>query len=224
MLENDYIMRLIEQFTMVLEKILFKKERRQYQEARIDIDQAFTELLGLDREAVRLLSLGGLLTILTLNGQLDIERCRIAAALLREEGEVLELEQGKGAGFASFRKAICLYIELFRQQDDRYAEEAEQNIRLILPRLEQYELPDEVYKYLIEYYMLKESYSRAEAMLLRLLESNTPDSYDYGQRFYQELLSRSDEELQHGHLPREAIEEGLKELESRKRSVERESA
>jgi len=210
MLRNDYIMRMIEQFTMVLEKILFKKEHHMYQEARIDIDQAFTELLGLDHEAVRVLSLEGLFTLLKLNGRLDTERCKIAAELLKEDAEVLELDQDEGAGYDSYQKALCLYIELFKQQDDRYGDEADQNIRFIINKLERYEMPDAVKKRVVEYYELSGEYARAEDMLFRLLESNAPDSFDYGKRFYERLLLRSDDDLERGHLPRDEIQDGLR--------------
>lgn len=156
MLRNDYLMRMIEQFTQVLEKILFKKEHGQLEEARIDIDQAFTELLGLDHDAVRVLSLGGLLTLLKLNGRLDVERCRIAAGLLREEGEVLELDRGIEAGFGSYQKALGLYVELFKQQDDRYTQEADAHIRFLLSKIDRHELPDEITVSLRDYFELRD--------------------------------------------------------------------
>jgi len=223
MLRNDYIMRMIEQFTQVLQKILFKKAQGQFEEARIDIDQAFTELLGLDHAVVRVLSPGGLLALLKLNGRLDVERCRIAAGLLREDGEVLELKRGEGAGFESYQKAFCLSAELLKQPDDRYEEEADRNIRFIIPKLEPYALPVGVCKYLVEYYELRGDYARAREMVSRVTESNDPEALEYGKQFFQRLLSRPDEDLRRGRLPREAAEAGLKALERRRRNAAGES-
>ncbi len=48
----DYTMRLIEQFSAVLSKILFKKQANEYPEALREIENAYTQLLALDPKFV----------------------------------------------------------------------------------------------------------------------------------------------------------------------------
>ena len=52
----DYIMRLIEQFSLVLARILFKKNTQKYIEALSEIETAYQHLLGLDARQVHSLS------------------------------------------------------------------------------------------------------------------------------------------------------------------------
>jgi hypothetical protein len=53
MIQKDYIMRMIEQLSVVLMKILFNKEIKNYAQALFEIDSAYKNLLGFDPNHIK---------------------------------------------------------------------------------------------------------------------------------------------------------------------------
>lgn len=58
MIQKDYIMRMIEQLTKVLAKVIFNKKEENYKVASIAVDDAFNTILGLNYDTVKLINSG----------------------------------------------------------------------------------------------------------------------------------------------------------------------
>ena len=91
MLEKDYIMRMIQQLSIVLAKIIFNKEIKNYEQALLEIDKSLNSLLGINRNKVAEMTENELFDYLDKIGGENAEKYFVLAELLREEGEICEL-------------------------------------------------------------------------------------------------------------------------------------
>jgi len=111
MYERDYLMRLIQQLTVVLAKVLFNMELKQYDRAHAEIDTAFRSLLNL--EAAQLYDI----SIEEIIAQLDTPDSSwqpfiVAAELLVQEAHISELNHEREAFiWEAYYKAVRLYVE-----------------------------------------------------------------------------------------------------------------
>jgi hypothetical protein len=144
-------MRMIEQFTQVLNKIIFKKENKQFDEAKIEIQQAFISFIELDYELISAISSGELLSLINLNGRLDYDKCRMVAELLKQDAEICEMEGKDIDSYNSYLKSVCLFLELILQQVDTHMMDVAENVDIIIEKLAQYELPGDVQFKLMKY-------------------------------------------------------------------------
>jgi tetratricopeptide (TPR) repeat protein len=111
MLTEDYIMRMINQTLAVFLQALGFKKAGQFSEALQVFDQALESLLGLRASLAKQIEDHQLLTMLTFNGKLDVDRLLVLADIYREEGEVLTLQgQPKQSQFAA-QRSLRLYLE-----------------------------------------------------------------------------------------------------------------
>jgi len=109
MIERDYLMRMISQLSAVLARILFAKNAQNYAEALRITQNAYDQLFGLNGELVKHLDAATLARLLG-----DKEKIKALAGLLREEGEILHLQNQPAAGNEKFGKALALYQEALR--------------------------------------------------------------------------------------------------------------
>ena len=213
MLHRDYIMRMIEQLSVVLMKILFNKQSKNYDRALFEIDNAYFTILEMDPLKIKHMSETELVELLDLEQGFEAERAVVIAELLREEAEISELQSGfDNTVLDLLKKSFCLYIEAIQTNEnfDSYME----TVNGIVLKITDYECSDVVKFRLFRYYELIGRYDQAENILYELIESQYPDIKQTGERFYKRLLEKPDSELRDGNFTREEAEEGLAELES----------
>jgi predicted RNA polymerase sigma factor len=109
MIERDYIMRMISQLAAVLAKIFFAKNAQNYAEALRLAQSACEELLGLNGELIDQMEAPTLALLLG-----DKEKIKVLATLLREEGDILQLQEKAPEGNLKYEKALALYQEALR--------------------------------------------------------------------------------------------------------------
>ncbi|MBD3377227.1 hypothetical protein GF406_19520 [candidate division KSB1 bacterium] len=213
MIHRDYIMRMIEQLSVVLMKILFNKQSKNYDRALFEIDNAYFTILEMDPLKIKHMSEQELVELLNLDQGFEAERAVVIAELLREEAEINELQSGfDNEVLELFKKSFCLYIEAIQTNKD--FESYMQTVNGIVLKIADYDSSDVVKYRLFRYYELTGRLDQAENILYELIESGYPDIRQIGQRFYQRLLEKPDSELRQGNFTREEVEEGLSELES----------
>jgi hypothetical protein len=213
MLHRDYIMRMIEQLSVVLMKILFNKQSKNYDRALFEIDNAYFTILEFDPLKIKHMSELELIDLLNLDQGFEAERALVIAELLREEAEIMELQNGfDKAVLELLTKSFCLYIEAIpaNKEFESYLDKANE----IAIKIADYELSDPVKFRLFRYFELFGAFDKAENILYELIKSQHPDIKQTGERFYKRLLEKSDQELRDGIFTREEAEEGLAELES----------
>lgn len=110
-------MRMIEQLTNVLAKIIFNKKNGNYEEAYSNIDSAFRNMLGLELKFIDKLSAEDIISLLLLSDDPSAAgmKCIIAARLLKEKAEITELSEKENQSILiDYKKAVKLYQEGFR--------------------------------------------------------------------------------------------------------------
>ena len=210
MIQKDYIMRMIEQLSVVLMKILFNKETKNYTQALLEIDSAYENLLGLNPDYIKAISEGEIVGMLESNGSIDAEKPIIIAELLREEAEIKELENGLNDNVLYiFFKSFYIYVEAIIY-DSRYNQkEYLKKLDKIVEKIIKYELPNQIQFKLFQYYEIIGYFGKAEDILYELIDLKYPNILFECKSFYLRLLNKSDEELLSGNLPRNEVNEGL---------------
>jgi hypothetical protein len=208
----DYIMRLIEQFFLVLSRILFKKNAQRYSEALSEIETAYKNLLGLDARQVHSMPFDELIEWLKMGGRFDAEKCLILAALLKEEAEIRELagrpmDDGLHDDYVN---AFFLFREALQRDPGLGSKTARDDMRRLALRLDPARLTPPRLFALFRHHESAGEFGPAEDRLYDLVEAGTPGIHGEGRAFYERLLEKSDEELTAGNLPRKEVEEGLR--------------
>jgi len=120
MYQRDYLLRIIEQLTAVLIRVVLHKEVKNYAKALIEIELAYQTLLRVDPSRVRTMTADELIDWLHSEGRFDVEKSLIIAELLREEAEIRELDGGfNDSIFALLLKSFS-NIQTFWPQDQPF--------------------------------------------------------------------------------------------------------
>jgi hypothetical protein len=212
--KNDYMMRVIEQLGVALARIIFLKGKEEYGEAEALISRTAQSLLGFDMALLRRLSDEGIIALLRRPDASDVGAYLAAAELLREQGEIDATGRGSDgnrgdAGYDCDRKALSLYLECYLNAPEIWTDDLAGKVAALLERLRPYALPAAIQRKLFAYYEGQDDYAEAENVIHHLLEDAEPGAWEDGLAFYERLQAKSDEELAHGGLPREEVEEGL---------------
>jgi hypothetical protein len=212
MIERDYILRMIQQLTSVLAKVLFHQNLGEYEDAQHEIDDAGEKFLGAKWSFLRTLTDQQLIQLLGYEQHPD--KMLATGELLRQESDLLEAQGKMEEGINQAVKAFSLFAELIIRQRDYLSLITEAKIDRLLGRLEEYELPVSIQEKQFRYHEITKRYSQADASLHELLERDKRFVTD-GRKFYERLLTRSDEELQQGNLSRQEVKNKLVQLESK---------
>lgn len=206
-------MRMVEQFTNALSKILFEKDKKNYKEARFEISNSFQNILGLDYELVSIVPTEDLMKFLKFDDRISNDKCLIAAELYRLDAEIFELQNEFESSIKNYKYSLFLFLETYLNQVRKNTDEIDSKIELIIMKLNQFEISNDLKKRMAKYYELTQRYSKAEDIIFDLAKSHEDNFIQYGREFYSRLLLKDDEELKVGNLPKEEILEGLKELD-----------
>lgn len=206
-------MRMVEQFTNALAKILFQKDKKNYKEARFEISNSFQNILGLDYELASIVPTEDLMKFLKFDDRISNDKCLIAAELYMLDAEIFELQHEFKSSIKNYKNSLFLFLEAYLNQVPKNTDEIDQKIELIIIKLNQFEISNDLKKRIAMYYELTHRYSKAEDIIFDLAKSHEDKFIQYGREFYNRLLLKNDEELKIGQLPKEEILEGLQELD-----------
>ncbi|TDF95545.1 DUF6483 family protein [Paenibacillus piri] len=208
MYQRDYLLRMIEQFSVVLGKVIFQRRNQRFAEAMELLAQAMKQLLGLNSKLVRALSAKDLLGLLSTQGHVDAGKVLLLGDMLKAEGEVL-YDQGKEADSLDCRlKALELLLELNRiPEAEPFKPDAAERIAELLPQVSQLRMTPHVTVLLMHYYSESGQLARAEDMLFFALEDE-PDNaglLDEGLRMVESWSGLEAAEREAGGLTEEEI-------------------
>lgn len=144
MIQRDYILRLIDRFAIVLQRLLSLRKAQQHEEAKVLITQTFRSLVGLEPKLVEALATQDLIGLLTTGGETDPAKCIVAAGLLEHRAEIAEIERDPEAAREYRTKALelCLYVANLPGQADSIDQNA--RIEALLGKLDPSALPESV--------------------------------------------------------------------------------
>lgn len=214
MLTEDYLIRMINLALAALASIIGLKTAGQYYEAFIEIDQTLEQLLGLRADLIRRLDDDNILSALTLQGTLDVDRLWIVADLFKEEGDIFTAQNNPGQSYWSYLRSLNFYLRGALEGGGKRLPEPADKIRWLVQTLLGYELPPETQFSLFYYYEQSGEYLKAEATLERLM--TVPGAQDDMRLemvdFYRRMLEKSETDLAKAGLTRAQIESKLAKL------------
>jgi hypothetical protein len=211
-LKQDYVLRLIEQLVRAVHHALGLRNEGRPEEALEAIDNAFSDLFGWDSNFANAMPEEYLIGMMRNGERVDANRLIVLAALLKAEGDIHE---GLNAPEKAYHRHLrALHFILAAHESDVPLEIPEEYTRVdeAVASLDAYELPRETLHRLWHHYTAQGQYADAEDTLWRLMEPEDAALVEEAIVFYRGLLQKSDEALSEGGLPREEIEDALREL------------
>ena len=112
MLTEDYLIRRINQAIALLLHALGLRKNGQLEAALTDIDIALELLLGMRSVLLKEMDDHSLLQLLTVRGELDLERLGLVARLFKQEAEIYEIEDRQAESFRDHLRALNFALEL----------------------------------------------------------------------------------------------------------------
>lgn len=224
MYRRDYLMRLIEQTTEVLHKVMFARKNHRLQEALELLNQAMRQLLGLNSKLIHALSTKDLLALLSKDGEIDQGKVLALGDMLNAQAAA----QDESGHTIEARKTGLKALELLlfaREMDSRgeLAELFQARIDALLHIVGRAPMSVDTMHKLFLYYDDHGQYGKSEDVLFYLLEEfqgeeQRPEELaavlDEGVRMYERWLSVEEERLNAGNLTKKEVEEGLTELKN----------
>ncbi len=219
MIRRDYLLRMIDQCVRALMRSRELADLRQYDLAQGEVDQAFQSLLGMSAtDALKLPEPE--LTALLLQGEPPLvlpQKSLLCVTLFYRAGE-LAAGRGDLPGSQAFHlKALNFRLLSLWRDADPLVPDYVPNLEVLIGALDSTTLPPEISIRLMQAYEQSGQFAKAEDVLFDLV-ANLPHEgsiAEFGRQFYRRLLRQSDDALTLGNLPRNEVELGLRDLESR---------
>ena len=220
MIRRDFILRMIEEFAQALARINSFKRDGRWSEASEILDTEFKRLIGEGAQAVARLSETELLARLLQNEPTHVLRDKtlILTALLSEAGDVAAAQGRTEESRACYLKALHLLLDVLARGEVFECPEFVPRVEVLESALKGAQLPVPTHALLMQHHERTGEFAKAEDALFAMLDAE-PDNdaiVEFGVAFYQRMLTQSDTALTAANLPRAEVEEGLKELESRR--------
>ena len=152
MTQKDYILRMAEDVGRALAQIIYHQEIRDYQGALTLIDELFKQTVGAGSGFIHAISEETLLAMLSILGILNIEKALLIATLLKAEGDIYEDQGNADAAYDSYLKSLNLFLEILLHDDNLHDLRIFPQVKDLLGKLEEYELPLNTRRLLSQYY------------------------------------------------------------------------
>ncbi len=214
MINRDYILRMIEQLSRALSRALLLKDAKEYIEAVTEIKKAGKLFLGLSPDAMDRLSDQDLLRLWRVGDDLDAERCALAAQLFKVEGQIYEDRGDEDGATTSYMKSLSMLTETINFLKEKIPHELLQSVDFLTDKIDFATLPFRYQENIFKTYWTIGEFAKAEDILFEMIEQDSSFSKQ-GERFYEQLLKRTDAELERGNLPRSEVIQGLEQLTKR---------
>ncbi|SRR5258706_15190288 len=213
MIRRDYFIKLVQELSAVLLRVVSLKARREYAAALHEIDCALEKYLGLKPAEADAAHLDHVLALCGREGGPISESLYVLAKVFYEQSEIFQyqndLEQSRRAALLS----LGLYLEAVHS--GTVSLEMLQKIDQLLEFVADAPLPTPLLPRLLSYLEDRGLYGKAEDLLYDLLERDESEGLKAGAAFYERLLHKSDQDLANGNLPRAEVIEGCAKLRER---------
>ena len=216
MFNNDYVMRMIEQLSRAIAKIVGLKDENKLDESQEMLNFTLTGFIGLNSHTIDSLDYEGFIRIISANGGLNANKCVMLSELLKLKAE-LYTARGEDGAFDLYIKSLNLYLEALLDDESLRAEPHSGRVNALIDIVREYRLPENTLRLLFRYYELTGQFGKAEDRLFELLETTEyhREIILSGVAFYDRLLHRNGIELARGNLPMDEVMEGREKLISR---------
>ena len=220
MIRRDYILRMIEELVQVLTRIGSLKQLHRWEDASQALAVELNRLTGNDPLALSKLSDMELLAKIV-HGEPTMavrDKTLGIARLLKEAGDVANASGKPDEARAIYLKGLHLLLHALSANDPLDVPAFVPKLDEFLIALNESPLPLPTQGMLMQYYEQIGDLAKAEDALFAMLESepDNPQLLDFGMSFYQRLRSKPDSTLVDGNLPREELDDSIKELHERR--------
>lgn len=212
LIKDDYSAKISEEFTSLIKEL---KDIKTLDSTALSlIDSSFKKFIGISSGFVNSVSEENLLEHIKKDGKIQGLHCAIISALLFEEGRLYDSAGNISEAAKRYFKGFSIILNIFTLDLDCEIGGYKAVAHNLAEAVETFELIPEEQKKLYAYYNLTGAYSKAEDYLYSLLDVKEEHSFaeETLKQFYSDLLSKTDEELLNGNLPRAEIIEALNEL------------
>lgn len=215
MFNNDYVMRMIEQFVRAVAKIIGLRESGEKEEAYILLQDTLKGALGVNADTVDALDYDAFLAVMGTGGALTAERYVLLSELLRLKAEFALDEGREAAAVDLYDKALCLYLAAL-DDEPAWVEVPlhTERVERLLTALGGYRLSDRAYTELARWHERAGRFGRAEDALYRHMDLTGRDVASVRETlaFYDRLLRLGPEALEKGNLPLDEVRSARDEL------------
>ena len=202
MIQRDYIMRMIQQLSVAIAKVLFRIEQKQLPEAFREIDDACKSLIGTDWNFLRSLSDEQLVRLFGARDHPD--KLLAASELLRQASRLLALEGRSDESVQQGLKAFSLFTELLMVHKQYAAQLSMREFAAVLAELEQYKLPRHIEIKRVRFYEMTGELAKAGNILTALIERDATVRQE-GLDFCRRLEQLAEAELTRGGISRNSV-------------------
>lgn len=211
--EKDYFMKIVEQFTLAVGKILGLKAENRIEESQEVLDDTLKYFTGLDREVLEALPCEILVSRVSGSREMNAEKCLMLSELLEQQAGIYETKQEMSRARNLYLKSLKIIMTAALDGEDSSLEQHSQ-VDGLVAKIGRFALPYESKLLLFQYYELGKNYAKAEDLLFDLVEATEAnnDIVAKGQAFYERLMQKDETELEEGNLPMDEVLEGLASL------------
>src|SRR5437016_5648984 len=208
MIRRDYLVRMVQELTQALSRILFLKKAQEYVRASQEIENVLTRFWKLTPEQVKTLSVERWIELTKKEEGAMGEKLLALADLFREQGELYLLEGNLPENLRTAAISLGLYLEVATSAGTIISVGLLDKIEGLTEQTNGIRLPAEVVKRLLSYYVARGLFAKGEDVLFDWLDTDDPQAPATGLAFYDRLAAKSDRELEQCGLPRREVEEG----------------
>ena len=220
MIREDCILAWIKRYVQWLAEIVGLVRVQDYLAAVARMDLLLRDLLGVGTDSVTSLGDGEILARLAVGepSQLVQEKCLLVAAVLNQLGLVAAAQQRPDVSRDCFLKSLHLLLGLQLREARLPSLEHAPTVTELLERLKPEPLPPRTYGALMLFHEQNAQFAQAEDALFLLLDAvpHRREMLDLAEAFYRRVGALGDEVLAGGGLPRAEVEEGLREILTRR--------
>jgi len=214
MFQRDYIQRQIQQLTEALAQVLFHRRNQDYSEALAEIRESGLRHLGLDLDDLQGVTYSDLVEALRPGDDLDAEAAAFVAELLRQQADLMLLENADEAAAAQrYLHALALTLDVFFDAPGFQSPDTLARINTLLRATNAATLPRPLQFRLLHFFETTGQFDKAEDVLFVLAEQPDPACYAAGLALYDRLRLVSMPRLSRGRLPFQEIAEGRRAFE-----------
>ncbi|AIQ54868.1 DUF6483 family protein [Paenibacillus sp. FSL R7-0331] len=212
MFRRDYIVRMIEDMTAMVAKVMTLKQEKKTTEALWEVDEQFNRHFRLNSRLLNSLSVEDMIEMFRLGGIIESDKLQGVARLLKEEGSIYAAAGNKEAALLRSMRALHLFLYADQHGADRELLGMTKEVEELLDNIQGYQLPVKTERLLLPYLESDGRYAKAEDSLYRLWEQGADVAVE-GQGLYRRLLLKEPEALELGGLPLEEVRQGQAEWE-----------
>lgn len=207
--EKDYIMKIIQQFTNAVARIMGLKAENKIEESQVVLTDTLKDFTGLNTEILEALPYEILLQ--RVSGQTNSEKSLILAELLYQQADIYEIKGELSRAKNLYLKNANIMINVLLKGDNSVLEQNQEKVNELIEKIGRLNVSRESLLLLFHYYELTKDYAKAEDVLFELIDKSeaNKDLVAKGIAFYERLLNKDQADLQKGNLPMDEVLEGL---------------